>query len=124
MNGEQTVGTIIMLLCSWGCAVLFYLIGRFADRSRKPVHFWAGTKIDPRRISDVEAYNHANAAMWKLYSVPYWLAGVLSCFGLLSEVFIIAGMVMLFLACVPGIPLLIREYKQIERIYVSAKTGC
>lgn len=118
MDAEQTIGTIIMLFCSWGCGAIFYFIGRHADRSHKPAHFWAGSEIDSRRISDVAAYNHANAVMWKLYSIPYWLAGILSCFCFVGEVFTIAGAVMLFFAALPGIPLLIRKYRQIEKTYL------
>ena len=124
MSEEPIIVVVIMLVCTWCCGLLFYLIGHYGDKSTKPMHFWAGSEIDPRRISDVPAYNHANAVMWKLYAIPYWLAGVLSCFGLLREVFIIAGTVMLFLAGFPGIPLLIRKYKQIEKKYVSSETGC
>ena len=118
MFGEQTVGLIVMLVCAWGCGLLFYLIGRFADKSLKPVHFWAGSEIDSRRVSDIAAYNHENAVMWKLYSIPYWLAGFLSCFCYISDAFTIAGAVMLFLACFPGLFLLIRKYRQIERNYI------
>lgn len=118
MDGEQTIGMIIMLVCSWGCGAIFYFISHFADKSPKPIHFWAGTEIDPRRISDVAAYNHANAVMWKLYSIPYWLAGFLSCLCFISEAFTIAGASMLFLACFPGLFFLIRKYKQIEKTYI------
>ena len=107
MFGKNIAGVVIMLVCSWGCAVLFYFIGRFADKNQKPIHFWAGTQIDPRHVSDIAAYNHESAVMWKL-----------SCFGLISEVFIIAGAAVLFIACFPGLCFLIQKYRKIEKTYI------
>ena len=118
MFGELTAGAVIMVFCAWGCGAIFYFIGRNADKSGKPAHFWAGSEIDPRNVSDLPSYNHANAVMWKCYSIPYWISGLLSCFAFISEAYISAGAVMLFLACLPGIPLLIRKYRQIEKTYL------
>lgn len=118
MLHELTAGTMIMLVCTWGCAALFWFIGRHAQRTEKPAHFWAGTEIDPSQISDIAAYNHANARMWKWYSVPYWISGIVSCFGFLGNAYIIAGAAILFLACFPGLYFLIRRYRKIERAYI------
>ena len=118
MFGKNIAGVVIMLVCSWGCAALFYFIGRFADKNQKPIHFWAGTQIDPRHVSDIAAYNHESAVMWKLYSIPYWLAGFLSCFGVVSDAFTIAGASVLFIACFPGLWFLIQKYRKIEKTYI------
>lgn len=118
MFHELTVGAVIMLVCAWGCGAIFYLIGRHADRSQKPIHFWSGSAIDPCRVSDVSAYNHENALMWKRYSIPYWISGILSCFGAVSKDFVIAATAVLFLACFPGLFFLIRKYRKIEKTYI------
>lgn len=118
MSGKQIVGLIISLLCSWGCGTLFFLIGLRADKCQKPVNFWAGSEIDPCRVSDVAAYNHENAVMWKLYSIPYWLSGILFALDAVSPVFTVTGAAALFSACFPGLLILIRKYRQIEKTYI------
>lgn len=118
MSGEQIVGLIISLLCSWGCGALFFLLGLRAEKCRKPVNFWAGSEIAPCRVSDIAAYNHENAVMWKLYSVPYWVSGILFALDAVSLAFTIAGAVVLFSACFPGLLILIRKYRQIEKNYI------
>lgn len=118
MSGESIIGVIISVLCSWGCASLFFTIGLFAEKSQKPAHFWAGSTIDPKRVSDIPAYNHENAAMWKWYSVPYWISGVLFLLGICGSAFTLAGAVVLFIACIPCLPLLIFHYRKIEKKYI------
>ena len=107
------VGQIIMIICCLGCAALFYGIGIWADKSEKPVHFWSGSKVDPATIADVDSYNHDNAVMWKIYSIPYWIAGVLAFF----DQSMIYATVLLVLACFPGMLFLVRQYMRIERRY-------
>lgn len=108
------IGLAIMLICCWGCAALFLGIGLWADRRKTPMNFWAGTEIQPQSVSDIPSYNHANARLWMAYSVPFWLAGVCAFF---SD--ILAGGILL-LACFPGLLLLIRGYRGIEKKYVKA----
>lgn len=119
MSGEQMVGIVIFLLCTWGCGFVFLLIARHADRCSKPVNFWAGQEVDPHRVSDIAAYNHENAVLWKGYSIPFWLSGALFVFGVVNNAFSIAGIIVLFSTCFPGLLLLIRKYKQIEKTYIT-----
>ncbi len=107
------MGLVIMLLCCWGSGALFYGIGMWADRLKKPMHFWAGTEVDPKTVRDIPGYNHANAVMWKLYSIPYWIAGLCSFF---SNA--LAGIV-LMLACIPGLAFLFRQYHKIEKEFMQ-----
>ena len=102
-----------MIICCLGCAALFYGIGIWADKSEKPVHFWSGSKVDPATIADVDSYNHDNAVMWKVYSVAYWIAGVLAFF----DHCMIYATVLLILACFPGMFFLVRQYMRIEKRY-------
>ena len=119
MNGEQFAGVIIMALCAFGCAAIFLGISLSALRSEKPVSFWSGKNVDPMDVKDIPGYNQACASMWKVYSVPYWAAGVLGCLGFLGEGFLIAAACGLALACFPGLILLIFRYRQIEKEYIS-----
>ena len=119
MNGEQITGAVVMALCSFICAALFTAIGVHAGKSDKPVNFWSGVKVDPRKVTDVYAYNTACGRLWKTYSVPYWIAGFFGAISGIWEFFIYFSLAALILACVPGISLLIRQYNRIEKQYIS-----
>lgn len=106
------MGLFIMLLCCWGAGVLFYGIGIWAEHRQTPMHFWAGTEIDPKTVTDIPAYNHANAVMWKIYSIPYWIAGFCSFYNNLY-----AG-ILLMLACIPGVGVLFWQYHKIEKEFI------
>ena len=101
----------IMYSITFGCAILFYSIGIYAKRSKTPIWFWAGSKVDESEISDVKKYNEANSVMWKIYSLWYFAAGIAEIWStMLSATFII-------LSAVPGIPLLIWHYLKIKKKY-------
>lgn len=102
---------IIYLVCVWGCAALFFLLGIYAAHRRKPMWFWSGSKVYAGEISDVPAYNRANGRMWKLYSLPFWLAGGLYLWS------IMASCIVLVAASTLGIGWLIWTYRRIERRY-------
>ena len=114
---DNLAGMIIMAVCCFGCALLFFGIGIWAEKSTKPVHFWSGTRIDPQKVSDISAYNHACAVMWKLYSVPYWFCGVLACLDGIHPICMILSTVLLFAACIPGVFWLVWRYSKIEKQY-------
>lgn len=109
---KETAGIIVMLVCYWGVAATFWGIGCYDFCAEKPVNFWAGVEIDPKTVADIPGYNHSNAKMWQMYSVPYWLAGLVSIWNAA------AGLVIISLACFPGLWLLIRNYRKIERKYI------
>ena len=117
MNGDTIFGMIIITLCSLLCASIFYGIGVWAAKRKDPMHFYSGTSVDPRSISDIPAYNRANARMWKTFSIPFWLCAVCSIlciwdirFSTFSIVFLVAG-------CTVGIGWLIRRYHRILKDY-------
>ena len=116
MTGEAIVGTVIMVVCCMGCGAVFFGIGVWANRRKTPMHFWAGTELDPKTVSDIPAYNHENAVMWKLYSIPYWLAGVLSLYQ--AQWCAIAALILMILACFPGLLIMIRHYRKLEAKYI------
>ena len=119
MENGSVAGASTIAICCFGCAVIFYGIGIWADKAKKPVHFWAGTKVDPLKVTDISGYNRANAVMWKVYSIPYWLAGLIGCFGYLGDIFALIATALLVLACFPGIFLLVRRYRKIEKQYMN-----
>ena len=121
MSGEEIVGLVIMAACCYGCGILFWSLSIHASRTEKPVSFWAGKEVASQWIDDIPGYNRENAIMWRLYSLPYFLSGVMACFCWLDDGFIIASMVVLLLAGFPGVWLLIHRYRKIERKYMNPK---
>ena len=118
MDNESLIGAIIMALCCFGCGLTFFVIGYFAEKAKKPVNFWSGTSVPVEKVTDIPAYNHANAVMWKVYSVPYWLAGIFGCLGVIGDVYTMASAIILFLACFPGLFFLVWKYRKIEKRYI------
>ena len=115
---DNLAGVIIMAICTFGCALLFYGIGIWAENSSKPVHFWSGSKVDPSKVLDIPAYNHACAVMWKRYSVPYWCCGILAYLDLLYPGCMMISVIMLLAACLPGAFWLVSKYTKIEQKYI------
>ena len=105
------VGKIICLAVAFGCAALFYAIGRYAGKLDTPMGFWANAELDRDRITDVPGYNRENAVMWKGYSLWYAAAAVAALF---SE---IAFLILLVLSCTLGLWFLIWRYKTILKKY-------
>ena len=118
MEEIDLIGMIIMAICCFGSGIICFSLGCKAEKAEKPVNFWAGKQVDQSSIANIRGYNHANAVMWKIYAVPYFVAGLLSCFSCFGEEYMVAGAVILLLACVPGLILLILRYRQIEKQYI------
>ena len=104
-------GAIIWCVTIFGCALLFYCIGVYANRIEKPMWFWSGSEVDPASITDIPAYNRENGKMWKRYSLWYWAAGLA---WMWSPAVAVA---VLFLGGGLGSALLIRTYLKIEKKY-------
>ena len=69
------LGAIIWYVTMFATAILFYGIGEYARKREKSMWFWAGSKVDAAKITDVKAYIRENSRMWKLYSGWFWVAG-------------------------------------------------
>ncbi len=108
-------GKIIWILCGCGCALLFDGIGIFAMRREKPMWFWSGSEDDLKaeQLSDVKAYNRANGIMWIVYSLLFWVAGLL---GIWRPV---DGAILLGVACVFGSLGLAYAYTRILKKYLK-----
>jgi len=75
------------------------------------MHFWSGSNVKPDEITDIPAYNRENGLMWTIYAAAMVLAGVLSLF------YNIAGVIIMVILMVPGIPALILVYNRIYNKY-------
>ena len=112
MDGERVFGIIVMVMCCLLCAGTFVGIGIWALKRKDPMHFYSGTTVDPRTVSDIPAYNRANARMWFIYSVPFWVSMLVSFFHLG------AAAVIMGVSSLPGGLWLIFRYKRICREYI------
>ena len=105
-------GKIIMWIVTFGCAILFYSIGAYAQRKEKPMNFWSGIEVKPSEITDIEQYNRENGTMWKLYSLWYFGAGLAECWNTLMAA------ALLVLGGTVGIAILVSTYRRICRKYM------
>ena len=117
MNNDTIFGMIIITLCSLLCAAIFYGIGVWAAKREDPMHFYSGTTVDPRSLSDVSAYNLANAKMWKTFSVPFWLCALCSILCFWDKRFSTVSIALLVAGCTVGIVWLVRKYHRIFKEY-------
>ena len=100
-------GKIIMWIVCFGCAILFFGIGVYANQLKKPMWFYSGVEVDASQITNIRAYNRENGVMWQLYSLWYFAAG-------LAEIFSsLLALALMLLGCSIGIILLILRYQRI-----------
>ena len=117
MDGERIFGIILMTFVNLLCAGIFYGIGFWAQKRNDPMHFYTGTTVDPKTISDIPAYNRENAKMWKVFSVPFWLCAGCALGSIWFDVLMIVSIVLLALGCTVGIGWLICKYQKILKKY-------
>ena len=117
MEGSKIFGAIVMFLCGFGCGALFFGMGVYASRLKKPMHFYSGTTVDPKTISNVPAYNRANGRMWKQFSVPFWMCGILSIGSLWADWCAVAYTILIFAGSIGGGIWLALRYNQIRKKY-------
>ena len=122
MDGELILEGIVLILCGFGCGSLFSWMSSWAKKRKDPMHFWSGSTVDPKTITDIPAYNQANARMWKRYAIPYWMTGWcgFACF-LNYKLAAVVGCVLIGAASTVGILWLIWAYKRIEKQYKIQK---
>ena len=121
MDGAKIFGVIIMALCGFGCGALFFGMGVWAAKSKKPMHFWSGSTVDPKTITNVPAYNRANARMWKKFSVPFWMCGVLAIASVWAEWCTAAYTILIFAGSIGGGIWLVLRYQKISKTYAVRK---
>lgn len=104
---------IIMCAAAFGCAILFFAIGVYALRLKKPMWFWAGSEVNDYEIKNIKAYNKENGIMWIFYSLWYFASGIAAIWNVMISAVIIA------LAGTVGIVVLIVAYRIIYKKYSS-----
>ena len=122
MDGERIFGIILMTFLNLMCAGIFYGIGVWAHKRKDPMHFYTGTTVDPRTISDIPAYNRENEKLWKTYSVPFFLCAACAFGSIWIEGLMTVSIVLLVLACTVGIGWLVWKYSKIHKKYQVSKS--
>ena len=112
MDGEKIGGIVLMVFCCVLCGSIFSGMSVWAKKRRDPMHFYSGTTVDPKTVSDIPAYNLENSKMWMIYSVPFWASAVVSFFHMGAAAVIVT------VACFPGFLWLIFRYKRICKKYI------
>ena len=105
------VGSLTMLASSWGIALVFGLIALWALKKKTPMHFWSGTTVKPEEITDIPAYNRANAKMWAIFGACFFVIGIVGLFS------IGASGVLTMVVGLPGVFVLIKTYNKIYKKY-------
>lgn len=77
MTKEQIIGYAVMMGCTWLCALVLVGIGIFAERQTKPSKMRAKSDYETEGIVDHVGFNKEVGRLWKLYSIPFWICGVL-----------------------------------------------
>ena len=102
----------------WACSLFMLILALIVSKLRKPIHFFAGTSVEPKEISDIPAYNRANGLMWAAYGACFAVLGVVSLF-----VGSTAGIAILVILFTPGIFVLYIPYKRIYNKYKHMDNG-
>ena len=71
------VEAVVNLIVNLILGLTFTGIGIYAARRKEPMWFWSGSTVPAWEIRDIPAYNRANGVMWCLYSLLFYLAGLL-----------------------------------------------
>ena len=117
MDGERIFGIILMTFINLLCGVIFYAIGVWAQKRKDPMHFYTGTTVDPKTISDIPAYNQENERLWKTYSAPFFLCAACAFASIWAEDLMMVSIVLLVLGCTLGGGWLVWKYHRILRKY-------
>ncbi len=110
---------ILMALIGILCGSAFTGLAIHAFRSKKPVNFWAGSKIDPQKVIDIPKYNRENGKMWALYSIPYWIAGIAGACNDISPAASYIFLIVLILGGSVGLWWLLMHYQKIAGQYID-----
>lgn len=120
MDGEKLFSLLLIMLGCGSCALLCSSLARAALRSEKPFGFWSWKEVKPDSVSDIPAYNCANARMWHRYAVPFYLATVIGLLGVWFETALYLSLALLCGSCTIGLWWLIRTYQGIEKRYIHS----
>ncbi|GEM_PF-2597161 len=77
MKEAERFTLILYLVCIWGMALYFVLLGVISARRKEPAGIPFGEKVPAGELADVPAYNREMGRTWLLFSIPFWCAGLL-----------------------------------------------
>ena len=117
MDGEKIFLVILMTFINLLCAGTFCAIGIWARNRKDPMHFYSGTTVDPRTISDIPAYNRECANLWKTYSVPFFFCAACAFASIWVAALMTVSIIVLVLASTLGIGWLVWKYSRILSTY-------
>jgi len=80
---------IIFAAAMWVCAFCIGGIALWIAGRNKPVCFWRGRAMRSQEITDIRAYNRANAVMYCRFSLCFVTAGIIAPFNLIAGVIFI-----------------------------------
>lgn len=101
------MGKILYFIIMWVAAILFIIIGIYAMNRKKPMWLWTGSQIPESKIKDVKAYNRAVGKMWLIFSILFFIGGIVEFFSLILFTF----------TCTVGIGGIVWCYHKIEEKY-------
>lgn len=105
------MGNYIVAFMTLLCAAIITGIGLYAQNSETPVSMWEREKPKPEDLVDVHAYNHANAIMWIVYSLLFWVSGIVALFdSTIASYLMIASVII-------GFPIVYAIYKSLRKKY-------
>ncbi len=107
------IWNIVFAICTIGCAVSFFLYGKWIMHQERPVGFWANKPFSAEKIQDVSGYNREYGKLFQGFSVAPGISGLAMLFSLE-----IVSMMILGLWVTAGIVYLIRAYKNVEKKYI------
>ena len=117
MDGEKIFLVVLMTFINLMCAGIFCAIGIWAKNRKDPMHFYSGTTVDPRTISDIPAYNQECGQLWMTFSAPFFLCAACAFFSIWAEVLMTVSIIVLVVASTVGIGWLVVKYGKIHRKY-------
>ena len=110
---NETASLVIYVVSVTACALTFIALGIYSIKRKDPMHFWAGSKVPPEKVSDIPRYNRANGIMWIVTGLLYAADALLAFYD-----FFTAGMVLLVIS-LGGVPCLILGYRAICKKYFA-----
>jgi uncharacterized membrane protein YjjB (DUF3815 family) len=119
IRGVMMMDFGIAVTC-WLCALIIGVCALWISKRRKPIHFFTGSTVEPEEVTDIPAYNRANALMWTIYAACFVVVGTLSFFNSIAGLIL---MLVLFIPCI--IPMyffhkrIYKKYKRIDNAYTK-----
>lgn len=104
---NEIVGGIVGLISCLLCAVPFMIIARFDKGSSTPISFWAGDRGLKEKVINIPEYNVKMSKLFYECGTVFIICGVICLFSL------IAGIILICLACTGGLYLAYRRYRKI-----------